>query len=107
MTISLLGGLPVSPNSATPVANTAESGTSGQNSSAVTDTFGPAYKIDLSPEAKAAMAAAPAAGAGAATPKGASEGLAAAVDGNFGDRLVNQLRQENNGQASRAMRGKI
>lgn len=107
MTISLPGGLPVSPTSATPAAIAAESGASGQNSSAVTNSFGPAYKIDLSPEAKAVMAAAPAASGGVATPKGPSEGLAAAIDDNFGDKLVNLLRQENNGQLSRAMRGKI
>ena len=104
MTVSLPGGLPISPNSPTTPANTAGPGTGGQNSPAATSSFGPAYKIDLSPEAKAAMAAS--ASASAPTPKTAAESQAAPVDDSFGDKLVNQLRQEINGQLSRAMRGK-
>lgn len=102
MTVSLPGGLPVSPTSAKPSANTATPGAGAQNASAAASSFGPAYRIDLSPEAKAAMAA----GANIATPRGASESPAAPTDDSFGDKLVNQLRQENNGQLSRAMRGK-
>ncbi len=100
MTVSLPGNLPVSTTTATPAANTAESDARGQKSSTATNSFGPAYTIDLSPEAKAAMAA------GAGTPKVTSDSPAAPIDDNFGDKLVTQLRQEINGQLSRAMRGK-